>query len=188
MMHGGPGADGVFICAGTLRGDSTYGPGTITLGDIMEILPFEDPAIVLEMDGHAIWEALEGGLSTYPAQEGRFPVIAGFKVEWDSRREPGNRVTEVSLITETDTDEESYEPIKKEKGGRMYRIVTREYMAGGHDGYDVLKTCKQLVDEEGGMLMSAIVRKYLIGEEPFVHPEPIRLTKYTHQARTSSTV
>ncbi|KAH6871115.1 hypothetical protein BKA70DRAFT_1578481 [Coprinopsis sp. MPI-PUGE-AT-0042] len=127
FMHAGTGADGVFICAGTLRGDSTYGPGTITLGDIWRYYTFEDPAIVLEMDGHAIWEALEAGLSTYPAQEGRFPVIAGFKVDWDSRREPGNRVLEVSLIEETDMD----------------------------DG--------ALVDEEGGMLMSAIVRKYLIG-------------------------
>ncbi len=29
------GADAVIICGGTLRGDSQYGPGTITLGDIL---------------------------------------------------------------------------------------------------------------------------------------------------------
>jgi 5'-nucleotidase len=29
------GADAVIICGGTLRGDSQYGPGKITLGDIL---------------------------------------------------------------------------------------------------------------------------------------------------------
>lgn len=31
----GSGADAVIICGGTLRGDSQYGPGRITLGDIL---------------------------------------------------------------------------------------------------------------------------------------------------------
>jgi 5'-nucleotidase len=83
----GGGADGVLICGGTLRGDSVYGPGTslspkpkamgsleasgeVTLGDIMEILPFEDPIVVIEMDGETLWSALEGALETWPAQEG----------------------------------------------------------------------------------------------------------------------
>ena len=44
--------------------------GEITLGDIMEILPFEDPIVVIEVDGEALWGALEGALETWPAQEG----------------------------------------------------------------------------------------------------------------------
>lgn len=44
--------------------------GKITLGDILEILPFEDPIVVLELDGESIWNALESSLSTWPAQEG----------------------------------------------------------------------------------------------------------------------
>jgi 2',3'-cyclic-nucleotide 2'-phosphodiesterase (5'-nucleotidase family) len=44
--------------------------GNITLGDIMEILPFDDPLVVLELDGEAIWAALESSLETWPAQEG----------------------------------------------------------------------------------------------------------------------
>lgn len=87
-MKGCGGSDGVFICAGTFRGDSMYGPGlppcfsnpglrrahldsgNITMGDILEILPFEDPIVVLELDGAAIWDALEASLETWPAQEG----------------------------------------------------------------------------------------------------------------------
>ena len=36
----------------------------------MEILPFEDPIVVIEIDGEALWSALEGALETWPAQEG----------------------------------------------------------------------------------------------------------------------
>ena len=61
------GADMVIICGGTLRGDSQYGPGKITLGDILgefpprtgkyrfssagdsEIMPFDDPVVCLEV-------------------------------------------------------------------------------------------------------------------------------------------
>ncbi|KAI0721526.1 Metallo-dependent phosphatase [Cerioporus squamosus] len=200
----GGGSDGVFICAGTLRGDSVYGPGVITLGDILEILPFEDPIVVLELDGETIWAALEASLETWPAQEGRFPVISGFRVSWDSRRPPGQRVLGVWLLQEPSGGSTSTtpthsgasspkvpgsasssmsnllqttmnnmgqpaaglvdgEPIKRVKGGRMYKIVTREYMAQGHDGFLPLKGNKYLVDDESGQLMSAIVRKYLLG-------------------------
>lgn len=69
-MKSGGGADAVFITAGTLRGDSIYGPGTITIGDILGILPFEDPLVVIEVDGATIWAALESGLEAWPAQEG----------------------------------------------------------------------------------------------------------------------
>jgi 5'-nucleotidase len=36
----------------------------------MEILPFEDPIVVIELDGQAIWSALEASLGKWPAQEG----------------------------------------------------------------------------------------------------------------------
>jgi len=46
----------------------------------------------------------------------------------------------------------------------MYRVVMREYLAGGHDGYVMFKGNKYLIEEEGGQMMSAVVRKYLLGE------------------------
>jgi 2',3'-cyclic-nucleotide 2'-phosphodiesterase (5'-nucleotidase family) len=44
--------------------------GYLTLGDVLEILPFEDPLVVLEISGKTLWEALEASLATWPAQEG----------------------------------------------------------------------------------------------------------------------
>lgn len=56
------------------------------------------------------------------------------------------------------------EPVQRGKGGRKYKVVTREYMAQGHDGFVALKGSKYLVDDESGQMMSSIVRKYLMGE------------------------
>ena len=64
------------------------------------------------------------------------------------------------------------------KGGRMYRIVTREYMAQGHDGFVPLKGQKYLVDDESGQMMSTIVRKYLLGTSIATYPPYIYLTWY----------
>ncbi|KAJ7168132.1 Metallo-dependent phosphatase-like protein [Mycena crocata] len=176
LMKGCGGSNGVFICAGTLRGDSIYGPGAMTLGDILEILPFEDPIIVVELDGAAIWDALEASLETWPAQEGRFPIISGFRVSWDSRRSPGQRVLGVWLSNEVEDSESGHDSISghstprfvdgapiERNGDKTYKVVTRQYMAEGHDGFVALKRGKHIIDDEGGQIMSAIVRKYLMG-------------------------
>jgi 5'-nucleotidase len=106
----------------------------------------------------------------------RFPVISGFRVSWDSRRPPGQRVLGVWLLNEAadpgqDQDEEEFacrlqdgEEIKRQRGGRKFNIVTREYMAQGHDGFLPLQGQKYLIDDESGQLMSSIVRKYLLGK------------------------
>ncbi len=46
---------------------------------------------------------------------------------------------------------------------KTYRVVTREYLAEGYDGFDALKRGHFVVDHENGQLMSAIVRKFLLG-------------------------
>ncbi|KAG9005859.1 hypothetical protein FRB94_003930 [Tulasnella sp. JGI-2019a] len=176
-VKGVGGADGALLCGGTIRGDNVHGPGLISLGDILEILPFEDPMVVVTIDGATLWAALESALSMWPAQEGRFPILSGFRAEWDSQRPPGQRVLgvwvekiveaegEVNSGSLRQSTRENGEPVPREAGGKKYVIVTREYMAKGHDGYEALKGSEYVggVDDEHGILMSVIVRKYLLG-------------------------
>lgn len=54
------------------------------------------------------------------------------------------------------------EEIKREKIGRKYSIITREYMAQGHDGFEALKGNKYLIDDEVGQMFSTLVRQYLL--------------------------
>ncbi|PWN53887.1 Metallo-dependent phosphatase [Violaceomyces palustris] len=46
---------------------------------------------------------------------------------------------------------------------RTYRVVTREYLADGYDGFEALKRGKFVINHENGQLMSSIVRKFLLG-------------------------
>ncbi|KAL7421435.1 hypothetical protein Q5752_004321 [Cryptotrichosporon argae] len=183
-------ADAVIICGGTLRGDSQYGPGKITLGDILEIMPFEDPVVCLELDGKGIWDTLESALSKWPAQEGRFPIIAGLAVEWDHTRPPNQRVKSIHLTVPHREHDEIEDPtsfvdfveqddgtrieikqrglergdeVENKAGGRVYRIITREYMAGGYDGFQALRGRKHIIDDETGQIMSAVIRSFLLG-------------------------
>ena len=101
--------------------------------------------------------------------------MSGFRVTWDSSRPKGQRVVSIRLALEQkdgDDDEPSDQelaaldgaPVERQRGGKMYKVVTRQYMAEGHDGYDALKGCKYLIDDENGKLMSSLVRQYLLGE------------------------
>ncbi|WWC91447.1 uncharacterized protein L201_006393 [Kwoniella dendrophila CBS 6074] len=103
------GDDAVIICGGTLRGDSQYGPGKITLGDILEILPFEDPVVCIEVDGKGIWDTMESALSKWPAQEGRFPIVSGLVVKWDHTKPPNQRVISIHKLKRPKKDEDDDE-------------------------------------------------------------------------------
>ena len=99
----------------------------------------------------------------------RFPVISGFRVLWDSRKPPGHRVIGIWQQKEVEHDginsghrQVDDHEVKREKTGRKYKIVTREYMAQGHDGFLSLKDGKYLIDDESGQMMSTLVRQYLL--------------------------
>ncbi|KAF8837793.1 Metallo-dependent phosphatase [Paxillus ammoniavirescens] len=192
---GHQGTDGVIICTGDLRGDGVYPPGVITLGNLMTILPFLDPMVVLELDGNALWDAMESGLSKWPVQEGRFPAISGFRVSWDSHRNGGSRVLGIWLQEESKEVGDDGKPkvVDKEEvlrtSKRKYVIMVGQYMAEGGDGYDVLKRQKVILGEENGQSKSALIRKFLLGAqyltkmaqttEPkskkFLHPDTLKI-------------
>lgn len=62
--------DCAIMASGTIRGDQIYAPGPITLRDITNCFPFEDPLVVIKASGKNMWDALENSVSSYPALEG----------------------------------------------------------------------------------------------------------------------
>ncbi|KNE59811.1 hypothetical protein AMAG_05269 [Allomyces macrogynus ATCC 38327] len=158
IVRWGYDVDAVLLCGGTIRSDLVYGPGEIMLKDLMEWFPFEDPMLVLQLTGDQIWAALENGVSMYPKQEGRFPQVSGLAFVFDPSREPGSRIVSVDV-----TSPKRAGPLDREA---VYTVATREYLAGGHDGYTALVVddpSKVLVDDENGLLMTTMIRKYLLG-------------------------
>ncbi|WVQ81605.1 hypothetical protein IAT38_003729 [Cryptococcus sp. DSM 104549] len=218
LGHSGDGgADAAILCGGTLRGDSQYGPGKVTLGDILEILPFEDPVVCLELDGAAIWACLESALSKWPSQEGRFPIVSGLAVKWDHTLPPGKRILSIHHLvphkkpTEEEGDDvddmvdfreqedgtrvivkqrrmELGDEVKNEEGGRVYRVITRDYMAQGYDGFEALKGRKFIVDDENGQIMSSILRSFLLGSSYIFRHKQLEEAAHSHLSRRTSRV
>ncbi|KAF4545834.1 5'-nucleotidase [Lasiodiplodia theobromae] len=120
------GADCCIISSGTMRGDQVYAAGVLTVGDIRNCLPFEDPTVVIRVSGQAIWAALENSVSLYPALEGRFPQVSAISFDFDASMPPFKRVKSACI---------GGLPIKLDA---KYLLATRDYMARGKDGYTSL--------------------------------------------------
>lgn len=122
----------------------------------MNCFPFEDPVVVIKVTGQAIWDALENGLSQYPALEGRFPQVSNITFKFDGQKPSGSRIVSATI---------GGEPIDM---ARKYVLVTRGYMARGKDGYDSLLIeeeggkAEEIVSEENGILISMMLRQYFM--------------------------
>ena len=94
-------------------------------------------------------------------------------MKWDSTRPAGQRLLELwkdDHARESEYDKETTNAvehhtkrIERSRGSPFYAVVTRQYMADGHDGFKALVGKPHLIDDEAGQLFSTIVRRYLLG-------------------------
>ena len=178
-----------FCVGGTIRNDSIIDVGEITFGDILNAFPFLDPVVVIRVTGKQLWDALENSVSEYPKQEGRFPQLAGVRLEWNPEAPSGHRVRRVYTVKnhgfgpQVDAQPNkrrrsltlppSMDPKEKYKPENMdpldmereYVVATRNYLIGGYDGYTAFKVPqdKIIVDEENGVLVSTLYRRFFLG-------------------------
>ena len=140
--------DVVLLNSGTLRADEITPVGELKARWLVKVLPMIDEMCVLEIDGKTLKEALECGVSMWPRLEGRFPQISGMRFEFDGTKPVGNRVTKVTVAD------------KALDLSRTYRLCTKEYIAGGKDGYVMLPRCKVVLDGETCPVLPTMVRNY----------------------------
>lgn len=149
-------ADCTIMAAGTIRGDQIYPPGVIKVKDMMNCFPFEDPCVVIAVRGKHLLDALENSVSKYPALEGRFPQISGIEFSFDPSKPSGSRCQDVSVAAQ---------PLDPD---REYKVVTRDYMVRGKDGFTSLMLeeeggpARSIVSEENGVLISMLLRQYFM--------------------------
>jgi len=120
-------ADCCIMASGTIRGDQIYPPGVLKLRDIVNCFPFEDPVVVLKVTGKQIFDALENGVSNYPALEGRFPQVSNIFFETDYSKPPQKRIGNVRI---------GGEPLDE---AREYVLATRGYMGRGKGTFRVIR-------------------------------------------------
>lgn len=144
------GADIGLTNGGGVRGDRTYAAGTaLTRKDILTELPFGNVAVLIELTGAQLLEALENGVSRIEDSAGRFPQVSGLSFTFDAARAPGKRVSDVRIGTQ---------PLDP---ARTYRVATNDFIYAGGDGYTALGQGRPIIDAAGATLMATMVMDYI---------------------------
>src|SRR5690606_37126183 len=66
-------------------------PLTVTLGDVLTVLPFGNLVATVDLTGADVIAALENGVSQVENGAGRFPQVSGIRYSWDGSKEAGQR-------------------------------------------------------------------------------------------------
>ncbi|MFN0088388.1 MAG: bifunctional metallophosphatase/5'-nucleotidase [Blastocatellia bacterium] len=146
-FRSGTGAEVALLNGGAIRANMKYAPGEITKRDLIAMLPFETPVVKVEISGALLKAALENGVSQVVEEKesGRFPQVSGMAFEYDARKPVGSRVVSVTI---------GGQPLDEKK---KYALATNAYLAGGGDGYTMLKGLKFLIEQESAEIDSTIL-------------------------------
>ncbi|HWS54102.1 MAG TPA: 5'-nucleotidase C-terminal domain-containing protein [Pyrinomonadaceae bacterium] len=157
-MRRATGADVALLNGGSIRADTVISAGRLTLRDVLSLLPFNSELVKLEVTGEVLRQALENGLSLSGprAEPGRFPQVSGMTYAYDLSRPAGDRVRDVTV---------GGKPLDPKK---TYTLATSNYVAGGGDGYAVLKGSKNLLGEK---LVDSEVLRRAIAEAKTIAPQ-----------------
>jgi 5'-nucleotidase len=119
---------------GSIRADALISAGRLTKRDLLEIIPFKNKVVKLELTGAVLRALLEHGVarSGEDSQPGRFPQVSGIRFTFDAGRPPGSRVTSVT-VNGVPLDDK-----------RTYSLATSNFLAEGGDGYEMLKGARVL--------------------------------------------
>lgn len=101
--------------------------GTVTMGQVLETLPFGNAIATFELQGQYVKAALENGARLYPSANGGFAQVSGLRYEIDPALPAQSRVLNVEVWNGT-----SWDPLDMDA---MYKIVTNDFMRRGGDNY-----------------------------------------------------
>ncbi|MBO9337034.1 MAG: 5'-nucleotidase C-terminal domain-containing protein [Roseiflexus sp.] len=131
--------------------------GRITLGQVLEVLPFGNTLVLLTLTGEQVKAALENGVSQVEQTAGRFPQVGGMRYSWSASAPVGSRITGIQVSD----GRGGFVPIDP---NASYRVVVNNFIAGGGDGYSVLQQGTNRVDT--GFLDSDVLVEYLQARSP----------------------
>lgn len=160
-----PQADIVIQNSAGIRINKIIPAGNITFGDIMELYPFDNEIVLMEINGKDIKSILETSSKSLPYADNHFLQSYGLKYTVNIDKQPqllsneGNKIIKkgerVSNITING------EPINLNK---KYIIAANDYLARGGDGYCQLKKVKKITDT--GLYARDIIMEYVKNFSP----------------------
>ncbi|XP_051510746.1 5'-nucleotidase isoform X2 [Myxocyprinus asiaticus] len=137
--------------------------GTITMEDLISVLPFGGTSDLVQMNGSTLREVFEHSVHRYGGNTGEFLQVSGFQLVYDLSKPSGKRVKSVNVLC-TECRVPHYEPLNPKK---VYKVVLPSYLVDGGDGYSMIK--EQKLKHDSGNLDISVVASY-ISERKRVHP------------------
>ncbi|MGP3698240.1 bifunctional metallophosphatase/5'-nucleotidase [Rhodobacter sp. NSM] len=141
--------------------------GTVTMGDVLTVLPFQNTLSTFQVTGETVVAALENGVSEFEEEAGRFAQVAGLKYTFDPAAPAGSRVSEVMVMEEGD-----WQPIDPTK---TYGVVSNNYVRQGGDGYAMFVDASDAYDF--GPDLADVTAEYLAAHAPYTAVTEGRITR-----------
>lgn len=124
--------DIAFHNGGGLR--SSIPAGVITMGNLYEILPFDNTLVTVELTGAQILKVLEHGI--YNKQTGMLQ-FSGLNIIYDPSLPEGKRIIKVIVADGS-----------RLKHAKSYKVVINDFMAQGGDGFTIFSQGQNSIDTQ----------------------------------------
>lgn len=132
--------------------------GTVTMGEVLTVLPFQNSLASFQLKGSDIVAALENGVGQVEEGAGRFPQVSGLKYTADLNKPAGSRIISVEV-----KEGDGFVAIDPNK---VYGVATNNYMRSGGDGYSVFASGGQNAYDFGPGL-ETVVADYIAKNSPY---------------------
>lgn len=143
--------------------------GNVTVGNVLEVLPFGNTIALVTLTGAQLLAALENGVSQVELIVGRFPQVAGLRFTYTTGY-PANRRILKAEIQQNDGSFVALDPAAN------YRVATNNFMLTGGDGYASFTQGTDKVDT--GFIMADVVADYITANTP-ITADKIKLGRIT---------
>ncbi len=174
-------AQGVQIAlqnGGGIRASIPAGP--VTVGQVLEVLPFGNTIATFEIKGADLLAALENGVSRAENPEnegtGRFLQVAGLRYSWDPTKPAGERIVSVEVRNADGT----WSPLDPDA---VYKVAANNFIRNGGDEYSVFAE-KAMNAYDFGPLLADVVMDYIAENSPVSAEIEGRITQVTGEEAT----
>jgi len=119
--------DAVIMNGGGLR--KPFLPGTITVQDFWDLMPFDNTAVIFETTGADLKKMIDHGIDSQDFMNGQF---AGLVVSYNPSRPYGQKIVSMTLADGTPVED-----------GKTYKVMVNDFMFEGGDQYSMIKPAAQ---------------------------------------------
>jgi 5'-nucleotidase / UDP-sugar diphosphatase len=149
--------------------------GTISAGDVLEVMPFGNTLVAIDLTGDELKKALEEDIDFLLAKYGRhhlaLPYVAGISLSVIPAADKGKRVVSLT-IRGSDGTYRTIDP------AASYRTVVNSFIANGGDGFSAIRNARGFRTDTG-IIDSDAFRDYLKNLVTVHNPREHRITVIT---------